>query len=609
MRAPWVLLAMTLCLRAQEPLSGEIDVRNRFVTGDRGDVYRSVVNLGEGPRLFDAGLRYAGKDRVDVSAHSWGGDPNSELRVDARRDKAYEFLLQYRTLAYFNNLPSYANPLLAQGMTASQRAIDLRRRQLDAELRLRPRARFTPFVGLLRTSGDGRGVTPFVGSGDEFAVPTRFGDGLTTVRGGVEWTERRWSATVEQGYTRYSDSQDLDSGANPGNRNDALTLNRLVERYRATGNGVYTRGVLQAHPWERLSFTGHFVYSRPKLDVTHQLDASGAFRDPNTLRMYNSLVEQSAADASQPRTSGSWSTEFRPFSRWRLRHNWFSDAFQISGASPTAALLPAIQSGRMRLNLRFDQTEEELSGDFGRMLTVRAGHRYIRSDADLPAAELVFAGVGQAARIRRHTALAGATLNLWKGRARVSADVEASPGGETYFRTGLQDYRKAAVQGRYRVTNTLQVSGSWRRLSNRNTGIDFRNQQLAVTAEWLPAKARRVTLVGTYARETVESSSQFLDPTFFRPDISLYSDRGHHGSAYSDFRLPGGAVLHAGGAFSWSEGTRPTKYYMPQSRVTIPVHGRWSGVAEWRWYSYDSLERFRGHLLTIGLQMRLRPAP
>jgi hypothetical protein len=600
-----VILFTAGWLHAQEPFSAEFDIRNRFVTGDKGQVYRSIVNLGEGPRLFDALVRYEGKDRIDFSAHNWGGDPNSELRFDLRREKVYEFQLQYRDLAYFNNLPSYANPLLAQGAVTSQRAIDLRRNQLDMEFRFKPRSRVTPFFGLLRTSGDGHGITPFVGSGDEFPVPTTFGDKLTTARGGVQFNGESWTATLEQGWTGYTDEQTLDSNVNGGNRQDTIVLGHLLEKYRGSGSGPFTRGFFQAQPLQQLALSGHFVYSRPELEVAHELNAEGSFQDPATLRPFTTLVEQSFADANQPHTSGTFSAEFRPHPRWRLRYNWFSDDFEISGASRTAAMLEPVSSPRTHLNLHYDQSETEISGDIGRALTVRAGHRYVRSDTDLPPADLIFPETMNNPRIRRNVALAGATFSFWKGRARLNGDFEGSPGGETYFRTGLQDYRKLALQGRLRITDALQVTGLWKTLSNDNVGIDFQSRQAAVTVEWTPNQSRRTILVGTYSRETIDSTSVFIDPTFFRRDISIYSDRGHHGSAYADVRLMGGVVLHAGGAFSWSEGTRPTRYYVPRARLIAPATKRLDIVGEWHWYSYSSIEAFRAHDLSVGTRIRL----
>lgn len=604
MRTAALLFFAVGWVRAQEPPTIDVEVRNRFVTGDSGLTYRSIVNLGEGPRLYNAELLYPAKDRIALSIHNWG-DPDSDLVFTACRQQWYEVDLRYSTLAYFNNLSSYANPLFAQGVMTSQQAIDLRRKQLDFTFRFKPRSRVTPFLSFLRTSGDGRGVTPFVGSGDEFPVPTTFADALTTVRGGLEFRGKHWSAVVEEGWTGYDDEQNLDSGTNPGNRPDTLVLNRLTERYRGSGAGWFSRGVFQADPLKQLAFTGHFIYSHPHMEVSHALNAQGVFSDPTTLQPYSTLVEQSLAGANQPHISGSWSTEIRPRVHWRIRNTWFSDAYGVSGDSPTAAMLTTAQSARSTLNLRYDQSDTEISGDLWNILTVRGGYRYVHSDADLPPPSLVYPVSPTEARIRRHVALAGASLTLWKGRARVSTDYERSPGGETYFRTGLQDYYKITIQGRIRLTKTLQFTAVHKTLSNTNTGIEYTNNQTALTVEWTPEQLKRVTFAGNYSRETIRSTSTFINPTDFQPAVSKYEDLGNHANAYAELRLIGGAVLHAGGSLSESHGTRPTRYYNPQGSLIVPVTRRLGFVGEWRWYDFHSIEAFRTHMVSVGAQIKL----
>jgi len=78
---------------ALEPkTSGSVDLGYRWnsnVTGSL-DTYRSIVNLGEGPRVlgFHYSLFEAPKkawDRLDLSAAGWGGDPAAWFRVDASR--------------------------------------------------------------------------------------------------------------------------------------------------------------------------------------------------------------------------------------------------------------------------------------------------------------------------------------------------------------------------------------------------------------------------------------------------------------------------------------------------------------------------------------------
>jgi len=602
----WLAVLLVVPALAQEPIQGDLDLRSRFVSGDRGPVYRSVVNLGEGLRVFGGSLRYAGKDNVEARVHDWGGDPNSQASLRVRREGVYEVTMQYRTMAYFNSLPSFANPLLAQGVLTSQRSLDVRRRQLDLEARWKPRARVSPFFGILRTSGSGQGITPFTGTGDEFAVRTGFGDTLRTVRGGVVFTGNVWSAIVEQGQTSYTDRQDLDSGAGSGNRVDGIVLDRLTERYAASGSGYYTRANVQGQPLARLSVAGHYVFSRPKLDVSHTVDAAGQFLDPATRQPYTVLLEQSTANASQPRNSGSWTTEFRFHENIRARHTWFSDAFQISGASPSASLLGMSGGPRMRVNLLYGQSDAELIGDVGKTLTVRGGHRYVRGRADLPPADLEFTAQPIEPRMNRHVALAGASWRPWKGRVRLHADFEGSPGGATYFRTGLQNYRKYSAQGRVRLTPTLHLTVQHRALTNSNTGLDLRSRQSATTIDWSPRKAGLIGFSGTYAHESMQTASTIIDPTFFLHSLSAYLDRGHHASGYTELRLPGGGQISAGGAISSTGGTRPTRYYAPQMRVQMPVAARVHVVGEWCWYSLQSLDSFRAHTVSAGLLLRWR---
>ena len=43
-----------------------------------------------------------------VRAYDWGDDPYATLHMDARKAKLYDFAADYRDIAYFDFLPSYA---------------------------------------------------------------------------------------------------------------------------------------------------------------------------------------------------------------------------------------------------------------------------------------------------------------------------------------------------------------------------------------------------------------------------------------------------------------------------------------------------------------------
>ena len=94
--------------------TGSLDLGYRWNAGLRGshDLYRSLVNLGEGPRLLGANLTMAsplgaGKyvDRIQLNASAWGGDPYNTVRLFAEKSGIYQFSFDYRKVDYFNFIP------------------------------------------------------------------------------------------------------------------------------------------------------------------------------------------------------------------------------------------------------------------------------------------------------------------------------------------------------------------------------------------------------------------------------------------------------------------------------------------------------------------------
>ncbi len=85
----------------------------------------SVVNLGSGPKLFGADFTLTDPKKhlfesMHVRASGWGGDPYGTFHLDAMKSKLYQFDADYRDLTYFNNLPSYADPLITRGIILNE---------------------------------------------------------------------------------------------------------------------------------------------------------------------------------------------------------------------------------------------------------------------------------------------------------------------------------------------------------------------------------------------------------------------------------------------------------------------------------------------------------
>ncbi len=612
--------------------SGFADVRNRFVR-DAGDfeVYRSVVNLGEGPRLYEGELRFdrpGGKwaDEFALTGDRLGGDPSNAIYLGLRRAEKYDLKVRHRNLAYFNNLPSFANPLLEEGLMLSQRALDVRRRQVDLELTLLPGHRFEPFFGFYRADGFGRGVTTFVTDGNEFPVSTDLDDALTTFRAGVRVNLGKYDVTVEQGRTGFSDNQAIsynDADPNRGNRRNRLfgqeiLLDELAQRYRARGSGQFSRGVLQGRPWQRLSFTGQFLFSQPRIDVTHDLAAAGSFVALGSLSPFGSAVEQSLADANRPHSSGSWNVEFRPHSRVRLVQSWFTDRYHVSsGSTLTQALNAASPQAFAAVNtLAFDYSRHQIDGivDLSRHATVRVGHRYDWGSAETPPASLQFGDEpDNRGSMRRHVALAGATSRWFDGALRVTADYEGSPGDETFFRTGLMRYHRGTLRVRQRLSQTLSLQGSYVALSNRNDAadinLDFLSRQASVIVSWTP-RGGPVSLIADYTHTNIRSDIDMVQLPFFGTELASYRDRGRFAGTFVETELPRNGRLRLGGAMAINKGSRATDFYQPLVELNAPITERIDFVTDWRYYAFGETflrsTGFRTNTFSVGLRARLR---
>lgn len=621
-------------LLASERWSGSLDVRNRFVqqVGGSNQVYRSVVNLGEGPRLFDGNLRFRDADspwldRLQLDMSSWGGDPYNTARLEAGKSGVYELDFHYRNIAYFNNLPSFANPLLEEGLLVSQRALDVTRRQVDFELTGKPGSRISPYLAVYRADGFGSGLTSFVTGGNEFPVETRLDDALTSVRGGVNLTGRRWSAVLEQGRTSYTDEQDSQWNQEPnrGNRRTPflgqdLRLDRFSQRYRADGSGSFSRVVLQAQPIDALRLSGQFLYSKPEIDASQQFDASGLFVSQQFLQFYTGGFEQSLGDANRPRSSGSWTTEIRPSRRLRIVQSWFTDRYHISSGASLTQILNSTPERTLEeqaiqtLRVDYNRHQVDLIFDPARWIGLRAGHRIVWGEAEVSPATLQFTSEPRTdGEIRRHVGLAGAAMRFYEGRLRVSADFEASPGDKTFFRTGLMDYRRVKLRARYKVSSELSLSSALSTLDNRNSDpavdLDFSSRQASLTLHWAPAAARRFSLLADYTRSTLRSDVLAVQLPFFGSSFARYRDNGHHGGLFADLLLASSARLRVGGSLSANSGSRPTRYYSPQAEFTAPLRESIRFVAQWRWYGFSEsffhLENFRTHSFSAGFRFGL----
>jgi hypothetical protein len=614
-------------------LTGSVDFGYRWVT-DAGNfqAYRSVVNLGEGPKLtgLDFTILDPKKrlfDRLDARANGWGGDPYSTAHVDARKLGVYDFSFDYRNIAYFNALPSYSNPLAPAGF--NEQSFDTRRRNTSASLDLRPGKMIVPYLAFDRNSGYGHGIDTWVqDSNDEFAVPTLLRDSTNNYRGGIRIECECLHVTLEMGGTTFKDD-DLSSftGSNYGDNpvplfGQTLVLNSLQQAYGIRGTSIYSKVLATASPVSWLNLYGQFLYSEPKTTVNYTDSATGNFALLSQLLFYSGQQNLGTGAANQPHTSGNAGFELRPFRRLRIIESWMTDRYH-DAASPVAAeqilLTPKTLGPDLvtALNytqaVNYNQQQTDVLFDLTSKLTLRGGYRYVWGDATVLAGQLSQSGTMASGQLSRNVGLAGLTFRPSQ-KLSLNLDYEGASSDRIYFRTSLNDYYKLRARARYQLVASLMLQANFQVLNNQNPAAaiqyDFGSRDNSLAVYWTPAGGKRFTLMGEYDRSTLSSSINYLG-LFLSPAVSYYRENAHTASSTIDIALPGYAgltpKLTAGGSLFISSGSRPSRYYQPLMRLSLPLqkHVYWN--TEWEYYGYGEqfylYEGFRAHVFMTGLRL------
>jgi hypothetical protein len=620
----------------EQILSGYIDLGYRWETGVYGSdaTYRSVVDLGSGPKLLgteftivDPKKRFF--DRIGVRAYDWGDDPYSTLHVDVSKSKLYAFSADYRNIAYYNNLPAFADPLLANGIALNEQSLDTRTRIGTYRLELLPGRTIVPYLEYEHNSLNGTGVATFVADANEYPVASLERSSTENYRGGVRIELSRWHIKLEQGGTTFKDDQQLNQGAGQTNYGNFLSpilgqtldLTSLGEAYGVRGHSIYTDASFTANLVSWADIYGTLLYSEPVSNVNFQGNDTGNQVIEAQVLFYTGEQDLISALSKQPHTSASLGAEIRPFSRLRLIPSWLTDRMHPSGSSagqdtlttasgivPMASLLSSTlvsNSSQAQLNAMYDLT---------RKITLRGGYRYVwgnASDGILPIAELV--GFEQG-KIRQTILIAGLSWhpvqNAW-----VNVDFENGSSGSTYFRTSLYNYQKAHVRGRYQISPTFSVAASVSVLNNSNPtpGINysFLAHQESASFMYSPRGGKLWDFEGSYTRATLRSDINYLDPEFLIPEQSFYRDNSHTVTALFDLNLPGWlgykTKLAFGGSAFLSSGSNPTTFYQPVAKMSIALRKNLSWNSEWRYYGFDEsfylYQGFRTQMVTTGVRL------
>ncbi len=615
-------------------LSGFLDVGYRWRTDVAGSVntYRSIVNLGSGPKLLGTEFVIRDKkrrlfDRMEVRAYDWGGDPNSTLHVNLFKENTYQLITDYRNIAYFDNLPSFADPSLAtSGFMLDQQSFDMHRRIGNVLLEIRPGSWFVPYLAYDHDSSLGDGVTSFVAGTNQFPFLSQMSDSTESYRAGVRIELPRFHVTLEQGGTTFKSAQNtfvppgnvyLGSQPNPIG-GPALDLTSLAQAYGIRGSSLYTKGLLTAHVTNWIDVTGQFLYSQPSTSVNYQQYNYGSFASINDVLFYNNEQNLVNAEAKMPHTTGSAGAEIRPLKHVRLVDTWMTDRLHnaadalqkdVLGATPPQTINTALDAS---LITNYSQVESDLFVEICKGLVAHGGYRYIWGNAD----ELVLPPEGLVThdrlRLQRNIVLGGLTYRPF-GKFSVTGDFESGTSATAYFPISLYDYQKFRIHSNYQLTGALSLSANVQWLQNTSplpNKDNFLSHAESMSMQWNPKGAKRFSFLGTWEHSTLRSNIFYLPPQTLVPTISNYWESGHTITGLITAALPKvfgvEAQFSGGGSFLLSAGSRATSYYQPVGKLSVPINRHLAWNTEWRYYGFGEAfylyESFRTHLITTGVR-------
>ncbi len=389
---------------ASEPaLTGWVDLGYVWNTGVGGsyDTYRSIIDIHSGPKLLGADFTFTDPkhrwfDTIQVRATTFGAEPAESLHVEVKKSGLYDFNADYRNFAYYNVLPSYADPTLGSGVFLDQQSFDTRRQIAALSLDIRPGHWWTPYFGWDHDSSSGTGVTAFVTDSNEYPVPTNLRDSTDLYRGGIRFEKPRFHVTLEEGGTAFKSDQSLyqsPGSVNFGNFStpifgQTLDLTALIAAYGVRGSSAYSKGLLTASPNSWLDIYGQFLYSQPASSVNYQQADTGNLYLQSQILFYSGEQEILNAVAEQPHTTASIGAEIRPFKHVRIVENWLTDRLHNSGSAASldtllvaGSPLPLSALIASTLVTNFSQEALDIFFDPSSKLTLRGGYRYIWGNA------------------------------------------------------------------------------------------------------------------------------------------------------------------------------------------------------------------------------------
>jgi hypothetical protein len=275
-------------------------------------MYRSQINERAGFLLrsftlatadFDGKVSFTDKFRLDIS--DLGAGPAGSARLEMSKTGMYRLTVGYRITEQYNALPTFANPLLSQGIIPGQHTVDRKRKMFDTNLEILPGGMITPVLGYSWNRNSGPAQTTYFLGQDEFRMNQDLTETENEVRVGLGFNFGSVYGMVTQGWRQLKGTEtfSLVPGAGAGNNAGPVLDQGTVSAtsINRTGNTdvntPFTNIYVTGEVTKQIKLTGTYVYFSAHSDGLESEASAGSFVSFQLDRFFSGLSQSISADA------------------------------------------------------------------------------------------------------------------------------------------------------------------------------------------------------------------------------------------------------------------------------------------------------------------------
>jgi hypothetical protein len=600
----------------------EFGFRGIGINGN-GNKFRSDQNYDPGFRLFDASLMMRSNgvgpvlfDELMINTFGWSSDPNRYLRMNANKTNLYKFDANYRRIDYFNSLTNFAAPA---GIPNSQHTANTQYRQGDFDLTLWPtHQKFRLNLGYSLDLNSGPSVITSRYSSDEFPVLAPVRVAAHDYRIGFDSKLWVFDLSFLQGWRFFKeDTTYFIDQQQPGNNTTNTTVIDTYQRDVPTrGKVPYTRFSLHTFLWNRLDFTGRYIYASGTTDYNFFDNLTGT--NSSNVRVKSDAITV-FGNAKRPNALGDLNATVRVTPWMRISDSFRVQTFRINGGDTFNQISQLATSTTVTNKLDFTTTNYrqfantiEADFDINKSFSFHAGFRYTDRHIEQEQRQIT---VGQPPPVsgpdefdnRTRAVIVGFKAKPVKAWT-LYFDLEKGDNDNVFVRTGNYDYTNFRARSIVRATQRLSFNASLITKDNMNPtvindrafGAELNTRVFSGSADWTANEKLNLTGGYTYFHVTSDVIVQFntaggvvnvIPAQYFMRDhfafITAYWQPHRRVNFYAAYRIHN----------DQGQGDRPTTPLMfinsypyqlssPEFKISVNLHRNVDWIAGYQYIDY-----------------------